>query len=200
MTAQRTIQQTRYSETVPRNNQFHTIRRLDWRFLLPDPRLNRVIYFGPENDPLAAALKQFADFFQDGSCNGRREDPCDFDVAVLKTEKPLILERVHTVLKTGGYLYCEIDSGQDGFPGITKQIERLKNAGFAKVWVYWHRPNFENCLDIVPLGEKQAIDHFFGQKRTDVKGRVKTAAGRLLSALGMLRLMISNLSFVACKS
>lgn len=79
-------------------------RRIDWRFLLPEPYLRRVAYFGPANGALPAALKHFSESVQIISA----DDAGQFDLAVLRLREVADLTKAHALLVSGGYLYWEM--------------------------------------------------------------------------------------------
>lgn len=128
------------------------VRRLDWRFLLPEPCLGRVVYLGPARDSLAAALRTLC------GCLARVEPGGDvaadrageFDLAVVQAPRRAALDAARALLRPGGLLYCEVERA----PGALRADPRrlLREAGFREPRAHWHHPDFESCRRMVPLG------------------------------------------------
>lgn len=89
------------------------IRRLDWRFLLPEPELGRTAYVGPQESGLAEALRTFSDPFvplDDGGADAESPpEPGDCDLAVVASRRMGDLRRGIQRLTPGGHLYWEVD-------------------------------------------------------------------------------------------
>jgi len=196
-----------------RDQELQLVRRLDWRFLLPNPKLNRVLYLGERCEPLISALSHFSKSF----CVYASENPLlGFDLAVVRSRKFSDVGKAYELLDHDGHLYWEMTrargfdllptfwqkNGQResrAFWNLEKNREALQRIGFTNIEVYWHRPNFENCLDIVPLQDRPALDYFFSHTRNGGAGKFKTATGQFLRNTGLLNYVISSISMVACK-
>ncbi len=86
-------------------------RRLDWRFLLPEPALRRVAYFGSGGDLLSEALRRFSEEFvpvRSGAV-ATRGDREDCDLAVVASRRSEDLRAAYSRLRPGGLLYWEVD-------------------------------------------------------------------------------------------
>lgn len=84
------------------------VRRLDWRFLLPRPRLDDVLFSGPEDSALLAALRAALPQGEvDVECSSSRGERARHELAVVQGAEWERVERVHPRLAAGGWLYWE---------------------------------------------------------------------------------------------
>src|SRR5690554_4262812 len=82
-------------------------RRLDWRFLLGGPELDRVLYAGRPQGTLWESLRLFS-----GSLSVLETTELGaaaYDVGVARNPKPQALRHLTSLLRPGGWLYAEID-------------------------------------------------------------------------------------------
>jgi hypothetical protein len=176
------------------DQKLHLVRRLDWRFLLPNPNLKRVGYIGGSDPQLVAALNHFADDVAMLNFAAPAQQP--FDLIVARAQR-IEIEFVFDWLKAGGCLYWEIlPKNFLSPPRIEKIAGELKRVGFVEIDAHWHRPNFDGALDIIPLNQT-AFSYFFAPDRGD---RRKSAAGRFLQSTGLLKFVMTCVSIVATKS
>ncbi len=171
------------------------VRRLDWRFLLPEPNLKRVGYVGESDPALVTALKYFADDVE--MLNSAAPERPPFDLIVARAQRAAEIEFVFDWLKAGGCLYWEIlPKNFLSPPRIEKIAGELSRIGFVEIHAQWHRPSFERALHIIPLAQT-AFHYFFAPERGD---RHKSAAGRFLQKTGLLKYAMTCVSVVAMKS
>jgi len=192
-------------------------RRIDWRFLLPEPYLRRVAYLGPERGTLPAALKHFSESFRIISSN----DAGNFDLVVLRLRDVSDLAKANKLLVSGGFLYWEtkplnwaaaLQHRTNGKHVSTPKrwqrvpnlfhdhVQALARLGFQDIQIHWQRPNFEGCLEIIPMNETIALDYAFGRPRSDLASRVKFAAGKLMMQTGLLAHLTPCFSLIGRKS
>ncbi|MFQ5652193.1 MAG: aminoglycoside phosphotransferase family protein [bacterium] len=176
------------------------IRRLDWRFLLPDPTLRSVAYLGATDTALYRALAEFSDGLRvvpghsDNQCGSSR---CD--VLVSATSSLADLERASALLNPGGFLYLEWRRPQPlRSPG--RVVRALTHLGFSAINLYWHRPSFASCLDIIPLQDKRVLRYVFSRNSSGVKGILQKAVGHVLMRLRLLARVVPCVSMVAQKT
>ena len=173
-------------------------RRMDWRFLLPDPRLGQVVYFGPENDPLRAALDDFAESVI-GEESVSAEALEAFDVAVLRAQPAETLARARTLLKPGGTLYVEIQRrvGRD----IPWQLRRYgaaaERAGFDEIETFWNWPNFARCTKILPVDDACALTNVIVNNRRGPVAWMMLNATRFGFRMGVVGWFAPCLSLIA---
>lgn len=173
-------------------------RRIDWRFLLPDPRLGQVVYFGPADDPLRAALADFAEAVTDANTL-TSETPEPFDVAVLRSQATETLSRAHGLLKPGGTVYVEIQRriGRD----IPWQLRRYgaaaERAGFREIETFWNWPSFGRCTKILPVDDACALTNVIVSNRRGPLAWLLLNATRFGFRLGMVGWFAPCLSLIA---
>lgn len=205
--------------TIDRDSQLQTVRRLDWRFLWPDPRLGHVAYWGPAQSSLAKALEQFSDSLTIlSSCEeyttkqaGVAQKPVQhFDQVVVHSPQHSDLQKACRFLSPHGYLYWEIERTvrlatlrQFTQSGLLRHFRSyttcLKAAGFVDIHVHWHRPNFERCLEIIPLDQTAALQYVFMRNSGNLPSQLLLRAGKLLVTTNLLASLVSSFSIVACK-
>lgn len=177
-------------------------RRVDWRFLLPDPDLGQVAYLGPAHGSLLESLRQFsaALTLSDGA-PAHDGHPAQFDIVVAQTPSRERLRQAAALVRPGGFLYVEVRRrwAWSGWRSPADLVSVLRQCGFADVEAYWHWPNFDTCAEIVPLDNPAAVRHALSRRRSGAAARVKSAFGRALSRLGLLARLVPCFSIVARK-
>ena len=158
---------------VPRADLRLAIRRLDWRFLLPDPRLGRVAYLGPAGGSLADALRASGAALLVTAPPVADADRAAFDTVVAVSPSGQALAAAADLLRTDGWLYAEVPGRLGNAGRIAAQAH---GAGFGEVQRHWHWPDFERGTRILPLDDGGALVYAL------VKGR-RGAAGMALAAL-----------------
>lgn len=197
-------------------------RRLDWRFLLPDPDLKRVAYLGPENNNLLEAL-----LFWDPSVTHSRalQDPNEvspaFDLVVVKNPSIQALELAEKLVRPGGYLYVEAigwsklikpqnllkrglnllrkenTSTAYWFPSHCKDV--IRRFGFSSIHTYWHWPNFETCTRMIRLDDTDLRTLAFSFQEAGVQLFLKKALICRLLPPGWVQYGTPNFSIIAGK-
>lgn len=198
-----------------RDRDLQVVRRLDWRFLLPEPRLRRVACLGCQDAALLAALKTFSDSL---AVLSRPEGPVPpevrehtFDLVVAGSPHRPVLERAATLLAPGGHLYCEIDraawfrstgrgrspSRLPGFGPIRAVSAMLRRLGLDGIRIHWHHPDFEACQRIIPLREPEAVAYLFARDCGRTVRPIAWEAGRHMAGTGLLPLLVPCVSIIA---
>ncbi len=186
------------AKKVPKAELILAVRRLDWRFLLPNPRLGRVGYIGKEGTSLAWSLEHFSEtFIRVVPGEQGRQLAVDLLVCEEQADRVTVAEAARR-LAPGACLYCEITKPR--LLSLNSGISRfLRKMGYGEIEIYWARPGFENCLELVPVKEKSALKFLFSRNLAGVKGRMISLAGTLLSHMGLAALCCRRLSVVARK-
>jgi aminoglycoside phosphotransferase len=127
-------------------------RRLDWRFLLPEPHLRRVLHVGPRASTLARALETFSDSVTFADPGTGPDKPADLIVAQ-EASGPEV-EAMLPRLSHGGWLYWELRAGQTLQPADRVWLERR---GIPTVRTFWHSGGFENRRWIIPIDEPTGL-------------------------------------------
>ena len=166
-------------------------RRLDWRFLLPDPGLDRVAYIGPIHGTLLPTLRQFS---KSDVLEAPDADDAGYDVVVLRNPSLNRLRSAVRLVRPGGCLYAEI-SGAGRLPG--RYVTTLRRAGLTQVEMYWHWPNFEKCTRIIPLGGPTPLVYTLIKGQTGVVPQFWAILLHWLHQTGLLHLALWHFSLVA---
>lgn len=201
-------------------------RRIDWRFLLPQPELREVAFIGSFEDELIEALQHFSGslkIFSSAAGGGSsKENGKLFDVAVVNSASPRAVRWAYGMLKPGAYLYWEIKRGKssesqseknfqsqngsigkvvrDSFPRfahIRSYKQYLQEAGFREIEVNWHRPGFKSCKEIIPLEDSRALQYVFSRQQSSFRGQLKLWSGQFLHKSGLLPYIVPSFSLVA---
>lgn len=190
-------------------------RRLDWRFLLPEPSLRRVAYCGPLQSSLAQALQHFSEelkvFATPDSANLKIHEAA-FDLLVMAEPEVAHLERVAHWLAPHGHIYAEVQHAWDwrkqrrlqtmtrNTPAIAAWQIALAQLGFTEIRAYWHRPSFERAVQIIPMNDEAAMDFVFSRRSEDLMSQLKFATGRSLMKNAWLARWLQCVSVVARKT
>ncbi len=161
------------------------LRRVDWRFLLPNAHPDVSICFGDQR--LVRAVSLISGKLIDSASPASRE--CDLAVAV--NPDPATLRAAWSRLGPGGVCYAEWYSPTAG--GVRGVRQRLRTAGFANVRCYWAWPwpSTARTRFWVPLEAAGARRYFLGS-RPPVPNRLRRFArriGRSLLTLASLRVV-----------
>lgn len=180
-------------------------RRLDWRFLFPDPELGHVACLGAVPADLQDSLRLFSESLTPSEQNGEAGQAELIIVHHLSNEKlRLAAER----LRPGGYLYAE---NKGLLPPKLRHLRRMQwrfavpstcvtavtQAGFTEVQAHWHWPNFTACTRIIPLDDRGALQYSFVRGGRNAKARLRSGFGRLLLWSGLLKQIVPHFSIVA---
>jgi len=173
-------------------------RRVDWRFLLPDPRLGRVIYVGPPDDPLREALADFAESVTDSeTLAGESADR--FDAAVLRTPPLAALARAHSLLVPGGTLYVELQRrvGREAPWLLRRYAAAAERAGFEQIEIFLNWPDFTRTTKIMPLDSGTGLGSMLVNNRQGPLAWLVFSAARLGVRLGVAEWFAPCLSLIA---
>ncbi len=190
-------------------------RRVDWRFLLPDPNLGQVAYLGPARGTLLESVK----LFSAALTLVKTPPPLDpslaqYDVVVAHQPSYLTLLQAATLARRGGFLYVEayglfwpgrrqrrnglrVNMNDPRLRYPSDYLDTLRRLGFAAVEAYWHWPSFEACAEIVSLSDQAALLHALGRRRSDWAARLQSTIGRWLVRTGWLARLVPCFSVVA---
>jgi hypothetical protein len=157
------------------------VRRADWRFLLPSPRLGRVAYVAPHEPGLVAALSLVSECLV---LSGSLEGADAHDLVVFTSAQLDAIGGAHRSLRAGGWLYAEVSGRR-----ARAWVRALERRGFEEISAHWLWPDARTCSEIVAL-EPCALMH--AVKRRDPGGRLRprVAAARLLVASGLFPLTV----------
>lgn len=168
-------------------------RRLDWRFLLPDPTLNHVAYLGPSSSALLQALQRF-------SREMTRDESHTAELAVLVD--PTLRDFVRCIGSASRF-YIELrrpslQARLAQFTVPTSFLRAAAQAGFTAD-AYWHYPDFEAATRIIPLSVAPPLLSVIAKNRRDTKTRIKTVGMGLFLKSGLLARTVPCLSIIGFK-
>ncbi|MCZ7539847.1 MAG: hypothetical protein M5U29_08055 [Anaerolineae bacterium] len=156
------------------------IRRLDWRFLLPDPALGRVACLGRAEGSLAEALRASGAALTVIAGPIAEGDRAAFDTVVAANPSRELLIAAADLLRPGGWLYAEVSGA-----GRAGRMARLaQGMGFGEVQRHWHWPDFERGTRILPLDDGGALVYALLKGRRGAAGAALAALLRTLHRLG----------------
>ncbi|GAB4416694.1 MAG: hypothetical protein Kow00106_12400 [Anaerolineae bacterium] len=146
------------------------IRRLDWRFLLPDPALGRVVYVGGEQSDLLTALRVSGLDVTALTGEPSSAARASFATAVMVNPSPREVALAAMLLRPGGWLYAEVN----GARAARRLAKQLSGAGCGSVQLYWHWPDFARCTRILPLDDAGALVYGLVKGRGGAQGKAVT--------------------------
>ncbi len=202
------------SGTVGPGSQMHAdallqaSRRVDWRFLLPDPTLRQVAYVGPPRETLLKSLRLFSASLTvvDRSAWADPSAPrIQYSVVVVVDPTVATLQHAIKLLRPGGWLYVEAYGiwSHRGTLRIRQlrsardYVNVLKQLGLQEIEAYWVWPNFESCAELIPLGDQAALLHALARHQSSPRARLMSIVGRWLLRSGLLGQVVPCFSVVA---
>jgi hypothetical protein len=183
------------STARPRAADAQHLRRVDWRFLLPTPVIDRVLFVGPGESALYDALQACATEVICAADAGRddaRDPPRPFDLCVVESGDSSQLERAARLLRPGGWLYWE--SALRG--RVSRRRRVLDRAGLRCISAWWHRPSFDLCQAIIPLDGPAPVLHLLRARARRFPAFVEVLAAGVI-ANGLVPGVPGSVSFVA---
>jgi hypothetical protein len=184
--------------------------RLDWRFLLADPILDRVGYLGRrEGGPLnpLRSLARTVDVLEPCRGNGRAGV---YDTVVACDPSDADLEWVAGQVKPGGALVVETPGGVRArrrgrrawwlAPGPQRIPLRLSRLGFEDIRSYWHWPSVDRCSRIIPIDDPTSLRYALARGGGSLKARALAWLGRGLQRVGLLSLAVGSASVIGRRS
>ena len=182
-------------QAAPSASDLEKVRRLDWRFLLSEPRLGCVLYYGPAGSDLLDALETFAQQVVIYLPESPAVMNSQFDVAVAHAPSYEVLRHMAGMLAPGGTFYIEGNrtwstgarrSGGAGSPLRSAEavLKACQSLGLTDANGHWHWPNLEGCLEMIPLGSSTAMACALARRSSDWRVRLRS---RLVSWLSRRR-------------
>jgi hypothetical protein len=175
-------------------------RELDWRMLLPDVELGRLLYVGRPSPLLVDALKELTPetrvvepaAFAKGELV---EDDANTLVLSRTAEHADSIERAFTLLRPAGWLVLSLRRPRWTTPQACER--RLRRSGFASISTYWHAQSFDRCSYLVSLGDRSAMRAVLARYEGARFGRQKALAARALLAAGAIGVAARDTTYVA---
>lgn len=166
-----------------RAEELAAVRRVDWRFLLPDPSLGRVAYLAPHDPAVAAALGAVASSVDllDGHV-----DAGDYDVAVVTAAAGPAVAAAAGLLRPGGWVCVERPGRAAGGAART-----LRDLGLEAVAAHWTWPRAEACRELVPL-QTAALSQAIGRRDPGSRLRLRVRLARWAVRTPLVALLVRD--------
>lgn len=153
--------------TRPADASLQRSRRVDWRFLLPEPELGRVGYLGTIDPELVEACRCFGSSFVLVDVGSERsQDEGGFDTVVVVDPTPTVLEEAVGCTRAEGWLYVELCGPGRRARRLFRRrsfapgwAARMRGLGCDQVQLHWHWPDFAACVEMIPLTSPSALRH-----------------------------------------
>jgi hypothetical protein len=177
-------------------------RRLDWRFLLPEPELGRVACVGVNDPYLAESLRLLGSEATVLEAGRPWEGLASHDVVVLRNPAGAEVTAAVRLLRPGGWMYVEVDGpGGRRLPGGRRTARgyaaALRRLGLVEVQGHLHWPDFRSCRVIVPLGDALAVRLALARRRQNAGARLVVLLWPLLAACNLLAVVAPSASVLA---
>ncbi len=153
------------SHVASYDERLQAARALDWRFLLPSPRIGRVL-MANRDTALSHAITTTCELlvsFED-------DQPCDdvFPLVICSSiDRPLIGQLANRVAPGGTLVILSDASSRGGrwarWRGVPLRRQRqvlrgaLAQAGTFTLHAWWHSPSRSQCKTLVPLDDRHAV-------------------------------------------
>lgn len=178
------------------------VRRLDWRFLLPSPRLRRVLYLGPGTDDLWPALRRFSTTAVHAASGresrGVKPSPEAFDLLVVQGRLGRALGEAEAALSEDALLYWEMSRRRGRIRSPWRETAPGgSRSGWVEPTLHWHHPDFERCRRIVPVDRFGDVAWSLARDRGRMPPAMVRRAGKLLARSGLLARAVPCLSLIA---
>ncbi len=180
--------------------ELHAVRRLDWRFLLPDPELDRVACLTPADSALVDALRQFAGVLRVAAPAELHATDAPYDLVVAQAPDPAALDAAAGVLKRGGALYLELPRPWRIAEAARRRDmdARLSARGFDRVHRFWLWPSAAAPTLVCPLDHAPSL-RYAVRRRTSRKP-MRSFVARGLLRLRLLHWVLGDVSLLAYRS
>ncbi len=185
------------------------VRRIDWRFLLPDPSLGQVAYMRPTDGTLLESLRLFSESLTViGMPRPQVGTTGQYDLVVASRPSYEALQEAADLVRPGGFLYIEAygllhhAGWRWGVRGRwlrkpADYVDAIRGLGLIEVRAHWHWPDFESCTKIVPLDDQAALLHVFTHHGRGTRARLRAGLGRWVLWSGLLAFVVPCFSIVA---
>lgn len=204
---------TEPSTTLDQDALLQASRRVDWRFLLPDPELGDAAYIGHGDPSLIDSLQQFTCSLT--MLGAKRSDIADtsrYPLVVANNPTLSELRQAAEVTRAGGFVYIEVDkrlspqssnrNDQDGGRprAVSACLSAMRKLDLCEPQVYWHWPSFESCNEIVPLLDRSAGVCALRRRGSSLRARWKRRLARSLLETRLLARFVPCFSVIARRS
>jgi hypothetical protein len=102
-------------------------------------------------------------------------------------------------LRSSGYLYWELEANRQRV-SLPSCLAALRKHGFDEITTYWCRPNFEECLEMIPFREPSALAFVLSRHLSGMRQWLIRLVVRLVARSEIPARLISCWSIVARKT
>lgn len=174
-------------------------RRIDWRFLLPDPQLGRTACVGRVDRGVIDSLQLFATSVT--IVDAAATDAGAHDLVVLADPSRGELGWAADLLRPGGWVYVELSRASSrrvrGRLGSPKAVAAaLARGGFDQVEAHWHFPDAARREALVALDDERAVQQVLTRLPRTLNGAAREAGGRLLLATHLFGVVVRSTSVI----
>lgn len=178
-------------------------RRIDWRFLLPDPDLPPTAVMDGTDSDLLESLRRIGTQVTTLNATGPANCAGQFRLVVASNPSRDELVRAVQAARCGGYVYVEVHRKRNFARSTSKSVAAagvkewhvaLTSLHVTGLQVHWHWPDFRNCAEIIPLSNRAAVQCTLRRRGSAWRSRWKTRLAAILLHAGLFE------SFVPCFS
>lgn len=185
--------------------------RLDWRFLLADPSLDRVGFVGDAGEKLLQDLERASRSVDILDGSETRSEAGDYAIVVACDPSKDELSRAAARVIVGGRLVVVLQGTAGGgrarrdgtgtrskrSPQRTDEVAaRLGALGFDELRTYWHWPSWRHCTRIIPLDDPRAVRYALTRSGQGLAARVRAWLLRQLLEMGRLSWVTTSTTIV----
>jgi aminoglycoside phosphotransferase (APT) family kinase protein len=179
-----------------RDGRLASIRRVDWRFLLPSAAFGTVAVVGPADDAVLGGLEQIAERIVRAAGGGAPGDPAPDLVVTIAATRPVLKEALRLVPE-GGWIYAGAGPrGTRGRAPVREVAAALRSAGFIDIRRSWHWPSEPAALEIVSLDDAPAVRLALARRRSGRAARFKATLAGVALRLHLLERIVPGWSVI----
>lgn len=174
-----------------------SIRRVDWRFLLPETALGTVAVVGPVDEAVLSGLRQVAARVVGPDDDAASGDTPPADLVVTMAASRAVLDRAVRRVPAGGWIYAGAGPRRASGRASLREVEgAVRAAGFIDVRRSWHWPSEPAALEIVPLDDARAVRLTLDRRRSGRAARVKATMAGVALRLHILERVVPGWSVI----
>lgn len=183
-----------------RGSRLAASRHLDWRFLLPDPRLGRIGLVEPGDAALVGALASLGGDAVRGPAS-ELASRGGLDVVLVpsrtaRSDRSVIADALRA-LRPGGSLVVELPRRWPWRRPSDATTGALRAAGAEAVTRAWSLPARRDARRIVPIDDREAVRAALAMHGSRPARRLQAALARRVAALGGAELLGGEVTLVA---
>jgi hypothetical protein len=176
------------------------LRRVDWRFLLPNPAPGRVLIIGDETKNVVEACRTiFENVEHAPDASQASQASCELIVAVDLT--PALAKQIIGARNHCSLIYGELpeEIGRRPFRRLSSLQAQFVAAGFSEVTFYWHYPDFDHCTHIFSCGEPTSL-RWYARRRRGFLHQFQSLILGIAITTGLLPYLVKSLSITAMRN